>query len=118
MSNAIVGTANYPTLLTVMNRVRALIDNSSAGATDTPGERQIVSESPTISPFTLSNLNASIRELYRRLRNAGDPELIKDNYILQSLPVVNGPQGSGVPDSTVQCQLSTSGFYDGTQVWP
>lgn len=40
-------------LLNIMNLVRALVNDSQAGATDTPGEGQILTDDPSISPFTL-----------------------------------------------------------------
>ncbi|MGD0844307.1 MAG: hypothetical protein ABSA06_08070, partial [Geobacteraceae bacterium] len=64
-------------LETIMNLVRAIVNDSQAGVNGVPGEGQIVTDSPTISPFVLPMLNSSIRKLYRVLRNCGDPVLIK-----------------------------------------
>lgn len=62
------------------------------------------------------SFNSSIRELYRELRNDGDPVLIKDNIILLNLPILNSPtNGPGGPDPTVQTVLSTAGYFDGVQ---
>lgn len=106
-------------LATIMELVRSLVNDTQAGVTDTPGEGQIFTNNPEISPFTQPFLNSSIRELYRELRNIGDPVLIKDNVIIQALPVVNSPtNGSGSPDPTVQTVLSTVGYFDGVQQWP
>src|SRR5271166_5742618 len=106
-------------LATIMDLVRSLVNDTQAGATDTPGEGQIFTNNPAISPFTQPFLNSSIRELYRELRNVGDPVLIKDNVILEGLPIINSPtQGLGQSDPAVQTVLSTSGYFDGVQIWP
>lgn len=105
-------------LETIMNLVRSLVNDTQAGATDTPGEGQIFTDNPAISPFTQPFLNSSIREVYRELRNVGQPTLIKDNIIILGLPPVNSPtNGVGSPDPTVQTVLSTSGYFDGVQLW-
>src|SRR5690242_21904344 len=90
----------YPSLLKVMNLVRAIMNDSFAGATSTPGEGQIVTDDCTISPFVLPILNSSIREVYRKLRIVGTRTLIQDNFIITGLAPVDGPMGSGVPDSS------------------
>lgn len=106
-------------LATIMNLVRSLVNDTQAGATGTPGEGQIFTNNPAISPFTQPFLNSSIRELYRELRNVGQPTLIKDNIIISGLPVINSPaNGPGAPDPAVQTILSTSGYFDGVQIWP
>jgi hypothetical protein len=99
--------------------IRALINDSQAGATDTPGEGQIFTSNPAISPFVQPLLNSSIRELYRELRNVGEPVLIKDNIILTGLPIINSPtQGLGQGDPAVQTALTPQGYFDGVQIWP
>jgi hypothetical protein len=106
-------------LATIMNLVRSLVNDTQAGATGTPGEGQILTNNPAISPFTQPFLNSSIREVYRELRNVGQPTLIKDNIIITGLPVINSPtNGVGQPDPAVQTILSTAGYFDGVQIWP
>ena|SRR5271166_69600 len=106
-------------LETIMNLARALVNDTQAGATNTPGEGQILVDNPAIAPFTLSFLNSAIRQLYRELRNVGDPELIFDNVIVTGLPIINSPtNGPGGPDPAIQTVLSTSGYFDGVQQWP
>ncbi len=106
-------------LATIMDLVRSLVNDTQAGVTDTPGEGQIFTNNPAISPFTQPFLNSSIRELYRELRNVGEPVLIKDNIILTGLPIINSPtQGLGAVDPAVQTVLSTQGYFDGTELWP
>ena len=103
----------YPSLSGIMNYVRALINDSQAGETNTPGEGQIFTNDPSISPFVQPMINASIREVYRELRNIGAPTLIKDNVIISGLTPVFGANGLAVPDPAVQVYLGYSGYYDG-----
>jgi hypothetical protein len=99
-------TGGYPTLETVMNLVRLFLNDWQPGATNTPGEGRITTDNPAISPQTLPALNSAIRELYRELRNVGDPTLIWDN-VQANLPAnsVTGP--------TVQTYLGYNGYWDG-----
>ena len=106
-------------LETIMNLVRALVNDSQAGVNNIPGEGQIVTDDPTISPFVLPMLNSSIRKMYRILRNCGDPTLIRDNVILTNLPIINSPaNGLGQVDPAVQTILTPGGYFDGVQIWP
>ena len=106
----------YPSLSGIANYVRALINDSQAGATGTPGEGQIYTNDPAISPFVQPMINASIREVYRELRNIGAPTLIKDNVIISGLTPVFGANGLGVPDPAVQTYLSYNGYFDGNSM--
>jgi hypothetical protein len=104
-------------LTTIMNLVRALVNDSQAGATGTPGEGQIITDNPAISPFVQPLLNSSIREMYRELRNVGQPTLIKDNVIVSGLTPVNSPTlGLGFPDPSVQVYLGFEGYFDGVSL--
>lgn len=106
-------------LQTICDLVRALVNDSQAGATNTPGEGQIFTDNTQISPFVLPMLNSSIRKLYRLLRNCGDPCLIRDNIIFTNLPIINSPaNGLGQQDAAVQTFLDVAGYFDGTQIWP
>jgi hypothetical protein len=120
MSSPIINIPQANTSLElVMNLVRSLVNDTQAGATNTPGEGQILTDNPLISPFTLPFLNSAIRELYRELRNVGDPVLIKDNVIITGLPIVNSPvNGVGGIDPAVQTILSPEGYFDGVMLWP
>lgn len=110
---------NNTSLETIMNLVRSLVNDTQAGITNTPGEGQIFTDNPTISPFTQPFLNSSIRELYRELRNVGEPVLIKDNVIFTNLPIINSPtNGLGQADPAVQTMLTPQGYFDGVQFWP
>jgi len=107
----------YSTSLeTIMNLVRGLVNDTQAGLTGTPGEGQVFTDNPLVSPWTQPFLNSAIRDVYRELRNVGQPTLIKDNVIILGLPVVNSPtNGVGGPDPTVQTVLSTVGYFDGVE---
>ena len=100
------GGGSYPSLLDIANYVRALVNDSQAGLTDTPGEGQIFTDNPAVSPFVQPMINASIREVYRELRNIGAPTLIKDNIIITGLTPIWGANGLGLPDPAVQTFLS------------
>lgn len=112
-----VGQSSGNTSLeTIMNLARALVNDTQAGLTSTPGEGQILVDNPAVAPFTQPLLNSAIRELYRELRNVGQPTLVKDNVIVSNIPPMQSPLGLGV-DPAVQVQLSFTGFFDGTQNW-
>lgn len=102
-------------LETIMNLVRSLVNDTQAGATGEPGEGQIFTDNPAISPFTQPFLNSAIRELYRELRNVGQPTLLKDNVLILNLPPLTSPTyGVAQPDPAVQTYLGFSGYFDGT----
>ena len=118
VSHIVVATPNFPSLKMICNLIRAKLNDSLAGATGTPGEGQIITDDPVISPFMLPFLNQAIRDTYVAIRNAGSPALIKDNFILSAVPPINGPLGSMIPDPTIQVFFSPFGYFDGSQMWP
>ena|ERR1039457_1846936 len=110
-----VSTANYPSLNTVANLIRSIVDDDKAGATGTPGEGQIF----TNTSVSLQNfLNSAIRDLYRDIKIMGQPTLIRDNYLLYNVNPVNSPLGVGVPNPDIQTSLTFTGFFDGLLIWP
>ena len=111
-----LNTNGDTSLLNICNLVRALINDSQAGATGTPGEGQIFTDDPSISPFVQPFLNSGIRALYRELRNVGDPALVFDNYIITGVTPVNGPNGLAIPDPAVQGYVGKDGYFDGSQI--
>ena len=112
---AVGGTGAYPSLNTIANLVRTLVNDDKAGATGTPGEGQIL----TNSSVTLQNLmNSAIRDTYRDTRIMGQPTLIGDNYVLYNLPPVNSTLGVGVMNPAVQVALQFTGYFDGLLNWP
>ena len=88
---------SFPSLETVMNLARSLVNDTQAGLTGTPMEGQILTDNPLVSPFTLQFLNSAIRQLYREMRNISDPQLIFDNIILIGLPIIHSLQMVLVP---------------------
>lgn len=109
---------SFPSLENVMNLARSIVNDTTAGVTNTPGEGNILTDNPTIAPFAQQFLNSAIREVYRELANVGDPQLIVDNWIVEGLTPVNGAGGLGGPDPAVQVQLTTQGYFDGTSINP
>lgn len=104
-------------LATIMNLARSLVNDTQPGATGTPGEGQILTNNPAISPFTQPFLNSAIRELYRELRNVGQPTLVKDNVIVTGLTPANSPlYGLGAEDPSVQVYLGFGGYFDGVSI--
>ncbi len=107
---AVAGSTVYPTLQQIANLFRFKINDSFAGATDTPGEGLIM---PNSNPDLLTLMNAAIDETYNDLRNVGDAELLLDNYILLNIPRVNSALGVGVPNPMTQVSLDYTGYFDG-----
>lgn len=111
----VLPVTGYPSLSTIANLVRSIVNDDKAGATGTPGEGQIL----TNSSVTLQNLmNSAIRDTYRDIRIMGQPTLIKDNYIVSDLPPLNSASGVGVPNPAVQVALTFTGYYDGLGIQP
>ena len=108
----------YPFVEDAMLLARSLVNDTFPGATATPGEGQILTDSSSISPFTAPFINSAIRRVYRKLGNYGVASLIQDNYILTNLPPVDGPNGGvGTPDPSAQVAITFSGYFDGTTLW-
>lgn len=104
----------YPFVEDCMLLARSLVNDTFPGATATPGEGQILTDSSTISPFTIPFINSAIRKVYRKLGNSGVATLIQDNYILTNLPPIDGANGVGSPDPATQVAITFSGYFDGT----
>ncbi len=91
-------TGGYPSLATILDLGRVFLNdfqNNGAGYITT-----------NTSPQTGPALNSALRWLYRKLRNVGDPTLIRDN-VLRDLPA-NAAVGPGI-----QTYLSRDGYFDG-----
>jgi hypothetical protein len=116
--NSNLSTSGDTSFLNIMNLVRSLVNDTQAGLTGTPGEGQIITDNPAVSPFTLPFLNSAIRALYRELRNVGDPALIFDNHIISGITPINGANGPGNADPALQVYVGQDGYFDGTQIWP
>jgi hypothetical protein len=102
--NVVGGNIRFPSLQSMADLFRSLINDDMSGATDTPGEGQIATNT---SPFLLSFMNSAIRDVYSDLRNVGDPELILDNYLLIGIPPI------AVENPAVRVTLSYAGFNNG-----
>jgi hypothetical protein len=101
---------SYPLVSEVMLLARSLVNDSMAGANDLPGEGQILTNDPAISPFTQPFLNSAIRWLYRKLGNSGVPTLINDNLIVSGLiPVATA-------NPAIQVSLTFAGYNNGSTV--
>lgn len=115
MPQAVGGTNVYPSLESMAQLFRSRINDDAAGATDTPGEGSIAYDN---APFIMPFMNSAMEDLFSDLRIVRDPTLIFDNYIVEGIPVINGPYGSAAPAPETQVYLGYNGFFDGTQMWP
>ena len=103
---AIGGQTNFPSLQQIANLVRSLVDDDQPGATGTPGEGQILTD----TSVTLQNfMDSAIRETYREIRIVGSGTLIRDMYMLYNVPPVNSPLGVGAVNPAVQVSLQFVG---------
>lgn len=99
----IAAPQRFPNLQAMMDLFRSSINDDGAGQDGPQGGIIATNNAAFVLPF----LNASIRYLYRKLRNIGDPALIVDNYILLGLPAL------AQADPTVQVSLGFLGYFDG-----
>ena len=115
---AIGGNNLYPSIESVLDLVRSQVLDDMAGATDTVGEGQIYVDNTAVS-VTLSNFfNTELEELCKDLRTTNGPMLIRDNVILRGLTPVNSSQGLAAPNPATQVDVSTAGYFDGTNMNP
>lgn len=106
------GGSAYDSVEGVLNLVRSLVNDTFKGATGTPGEGRIVIDS---APFIIPLYNNAVRHLGRDLENRGFPAKKAETVII-GLPVINGPEGAGQSDPTIQPFLGYNGFWDGAQL--
>lgn len=104
MNTVVGGNLRYPNLQAIANLFRSQINDDMSGATGTPGEGQIATNT---SPFLLSFMNSAIRDVYSDLRNVGDPALILDNYLLLNIPPL------AAVNPAVRVTLAYIGYNDG-----
>ena len=104
-------TGGYPSLQVVADLCRVFLNDWQPGLLKTPGEGKITNDNPIQSPQTLPAMSSAIRELYRELRNAGSPRLLRDN-VQANLPA------NGLTGPTVQTYLSYGGYFDGQTLQP
>lgn len=99
-------TGGPPSLETIANLVRVFLKDWQAGRNNVPGEGIITTDDPTVSPQTLPALNSAIRWVFRKLRNVGDPRMIRDN-VQVALPA------NGLTGPSIQTYLAYNGYFDG-----
>lgn len=102
----------YPTIEDIFNRTRVEVNDAFAGATSTQGEGRIFVD--TWSPV-ITHLNQAIDHFKRDLEDSNVP-VNREEYFQASIPPINGPNGSGVPDPSVQVYLGFNGYWDGSTV--
>lgn len=102
---AVTNSIRYPSLASIATLFRAQINDSFAGATNTPGEGLIMTN---LNPDLLTFMNSAIRDTYSDMRNVGDPALILDNYLLLGIPALSAP------NPAIQVSLDTIGYFNGT----
>ena len=110
----VANQTNYPSLGVIANLVRVLVNDSKKGATGTPGEGQILTNT---SAELQALMNSAIRDTYRDVRISGQLTLMKDNYLL-TLPPVNSPLGVGAANPSVQTAIQFVGYFDGLLMVP
>lgn len=102
----------YPTIESIFNATRVIINDAFAGATSTQGEGRVFIDT---WPPTITHLNLAIDQFKRDLENSGVTTNRTETFYT-SLPAINGPLGSGVPDPSVQLYLGFAGYWDGSSV--
>ena len=101
----------YPSLETVAQVVRIALNDWQSGLLGTPLEGKITTDSALNSPQTLPAMMSALREVYRELRNAGAPRLLRDNVQVTLPPnSVTGPN--------IQTYLAFNGYFDGGVLQP
>lgn len=109
------GNNAYPSIQTVDNLVRSLVDDDGAGATGTLGEGQIYPDNMSLSVTMGNFFNSALRTICRQLRTTSGPMLIRDNIQLIGVPVLQSPTlGLGASDPTVQVSIGFTGYFNGT----
>lgn len=102
--NVVGGNIRFPSLQSIADLFRSQINDTMAGATDTPGEGIIM---PNTNPDLLVFLDSAVRDTYSDLRNVGDPALILDNYLLLGIPPL------AAQNPAVRVTLSYAGYNNG-----
>lgn len=132
MGEAVQNDPGYPSLITIVNLWRTLVNDPkgeiiqtplvdssgtivtvSVSFTTDPVQGRIVSGEPTIcAPILMS----SVREVCRELRLVSSQTLIRDNVIFTGLPPMASPSfGAATSDPAVQVNLNFVGFNNGAQ---
>lgn len=111
-----VGQA-YPSIEDVFNSVRVHINDTFKGATGTLGEGRIFVDTWTPA---ITILNLALQRFARDLEDMGVATAHEEVFILQgdtlgggALTAINGPNGLGAPDPSLQVFLNFEGYWDG-----
>lgn len=107
----IVGTV-YPSLETLMNLVRARVNDAFKGANQAPGEGRIFTDD---NPVTIPFINAALSKYQRDLDNSGVPRSTKEVFYFNLPPINSADLGVGQSNPATYQNLNYSGFYDGYQ---
>jgi len=94
---AVLPAAPYPTVAQVMNRARALVNDSYQ-----LGAGRILTNK---APFTVEYLNSALEEVQEKIRNNGVITLTRDNVIVGPLPPLPAS------DPKQQTSLAYTGYY-------
>lgn len=103
----------YPSVEDILNLARVRLNDAFAGATGTPGEGRVFTDT---SPFVLPCLNSAICALGADLENANVPATRQEEVIVGIPPINSTATGGGVglADPSLQQVLSYAGFFDGS----
>lgn len=94
------GLEGIPTLQSICDLFRSVIND-----TFSDGAGQIATDT---APFMKPFLNSAIRDLYSDLRIVGDMRVVKDNFLINSIP----PIPAANPET--QVAITYQGYFDGT----
>jgi hypothetical protein len=94
---AVLPVDPYPTVATVMNLARAMVNDSYQG-----GAGRILTNQ---KPFTVQYLNSALWELQEKIRNNGVITLTRDNVVVGPIPALDAP------DPRQQIKLTYHGLY-------
>jgi hypothetical protein len=110
---AIAPVQVYAPIEDVLLLARVHVNDTFAGATGTPGEGRVFTDS---APFILPILNDALADYIRKMHNKG-VTILKKEVFITNIPPVNGPSGLGVPDPAIQPFLGYNGYFDGLQLY-
>lgn len=102
----------YPTIESIFNATRVIINDALAGATNTQGEGRTFIDT---WPPTITHLNLAIEQFKRDLENAGVTTNRSETFYT-SIPVIYGALGNGQPDPSAYQYLGFSGFWNGNSL--
>jgi hypothetical protein len=95
----------YPVIEDVMNLVRVFVNDTFKGETSTEGEGRTFTDDWA---GTVPLFNKAQRQLERKLANNGVTTYRIDNWLLPNV------LGMSNPDPGLQCNISYTGYFDGT----